>query len=502
MLVGLCLGARLVFLAAVSHRRPARPCFQTMPTKTELLDHLRPWGQEHLLAFWDELAPAEQAHLAMQILRVDGALLTQLRQEQQRDAAAGDENSLNRLAARAESPPAILLDGTGAPFSPAQARACGEQALRDGQLGMILVAGGLGTRLNFDHPKGMFPLGPVSEQPLFQILIERLLAVSRRYGVSIPLYLMTSPATDAETRQFLDENNNFGLPADDLHIFPQETMWAIDDSWRRILLESRGSLFLGPDGHGGMLAALHGSGGLADIQRRGLRHLFYGQVDNPLLQVCDPQLVGSHILAESEMTTQVIRKRDPLERVGNVVSVDGRVHVIEYSDLAPELARQTTAAGGLKLWAGSMAVHLFAADFLRRVSADRGALPFHRAHKKVPYVDEQGNQVTPDQPNAIRFEKFIFDLLPAAQNALVLEADPAEAFAPVKNAPGEKSDTPATARAAMAARHRRWLLAAGVNVPPDVPVEISPLFALDADELKQKLPPGLRIDKPTYMGPR
>ena len=150
-------------------------------------------------------------------------------------------------------------------------------------------------------------------------------------------------------------------------------MWAVDDRFERILLESPGSLFLGPDGHGGMLAALAKSGCLADAQRRGLEHFFYGQIDNPLLQVCDELFLGSHVLAGSEMTTQVVQKRDPLERVGNVVSIDGKVQVIEYSDLPEEFARQTNPDGSLKLWAGNLAVHAFDVEFLARCSAQRKA---------------------------------------------------------------------------------------------------------------------------------
>src|SRR5439155_1524322 len=167
------------------------------------------------------------------------------------------------LAARAEPPPAARLDGKGVRFTPDAARTVGAEILRAGQVGMILVAGGLGTRLGFDQPKGLLPLGPLSQRSLFQILLEQLLAVARRYGVRIPLYVMTSPATDTLTRQYLSENRWFGLPPDDCRIFCQGTMWAVDEQFERILLESPGSLFLGPDGHGGMLAALASSGCLA-----------------------------------------------------------------------------------------------------------------------------------------------------------------------------------------------------------------------------------------------
>jgi UDP-N-acetylglucosamine/UDP-N-acetylgalactosamine diphosphorylase len=465
--------------------------------KNALLARLRPSGQEHLLAFWERLDAAQRRQLASQIAEVDLDLLAKLRGRRS-ESAADDKAQFAALAARAESPPAIRLDGTG-PFTRQQAIDRGEAALRGGEVGMVLVAGGLGTRLGFDKPKGMFEIGPLSRRCLFEVIIDQLRAVSRRYGCTIPLYLMTSPATDAATRDFLAEHGNFGLAPSELQIFCQATMWALDDRWEKILLEALDSLFLGPDGHGGMLQAFVKNGCLNDVRRRGIKHLFYGQVDNPILTVCEPYLIGCHLLAGSQMTTQVARKRDPLERVGNVVSIDGRVHIIEYSDLPESSARQTNADGSLKLWAGNLAVHVFDADFLAAAADDPESLPFHIAHKKVPYLSESGEQVEPEKPNAIRFERFIFDLLPRAENALVVEADPAEAFAPVKNADGEKTDTKATAQAAMVALHRRWLAEAGMQVAPGATVEINPLWALDPAEIASKLTPGTRIEQNTYF---
>lgn len=465
--------------------------------KDTLLAWLRPAGQEHLLACWDRLDAAQRQKLATQIAEIDLDLLARLRSRRS-ESVADDKAQFAALATRAESPPAIRLDGQG-PFTRQQAIDRGESALRDGEVGMILVAGGLGTRLGFDKPKGMFEIGLLSRRCLFEVIIDQLRAVSRRYGNPIPLYLMTSPATDAATRDFLAEHGNFGLAASELKIFRQATMWALDDRWERILLEAPDSLFLGPDGHGGMLQAFVTSGCLSDVGSRGIKHLFYGQVDNPLLTVCEPYLIGCHLLAGSQMTTQVARKRDPLERVGNVVSIEGRVHIIEYSDLPESSARQTNADGSLKLWAGNLAVHVFDADFLAAAADDPEALPFHIAHKKVPYLSASGEQVEPEKPNAIRFERFIFDLLPRAENALVVEADPAGAFAPVKNADGEETDTKATAQAAIVALHRRWLEEAGMQVAPGATVEINPLWALDPPEIAQKLKAGTRIERNTYF---
>ncbi|MCS7305415.1 MAG: UDPGP type 1 family protein [Thermoguttaceae bacterium] len=464
------------------------------PSYQNLVEWLARYGQEHVLAFWDRLGLAERIGLARQLEQIDLELLSRL---WERGLVCEDVAS---LLERAESPPGVRLDGTGLPFSSAEARHQGEHLLRQGRVGVILVAGGQGTRLGFPHPKGMFPIGPISRKTLFQIHLEKVLAVGRRYGVRVPLYVMTSPATDQATRNFLEEHQFFGLPREDVVVFCQGMMPAVDAQTGKLLLEGPGRLALSPDGHGGLIQAMARTGALQHAQQRGLEHFFYFQVDNPLVPVCDPLFLGWHLLAQSEMTTLVIAKRHPLERVGNVISVDGRLYVIEYSDLPEELAHRRKPDGSLLLWAGSIAVHAIGVDFLARMSQQADQLPFHRARKKVPYVDSQGQLVHPDQPNAIKWERFIFDILPYAQRAIVVEGDPQECFAPLKNASGAKEDTPESVEAQMSALYARWLRLAGVEVADGVLVEISPLFALDAEQLRAKLSPGTRISGPTYFG--
>ncbi len=439
------------------------------------------------------MSEPQRQGLFQQIERVDFASIRELvdKQQQPTDFAA--------LTARAEPPPTYRLGASDNRVPAADARAAAVAAFSRGEVGAILVAGGQGTRLGFPHPKGMFPIGPVSKAPLFKILFEKLLALARRYGRPVPLYLMTSPATHEETVAYLTEQRWFGLAADDVHVFCQAQMPAVEISTGRLLLEDKDRLALSPDGHGGMLAALAKSGGLADMARRGLRHLLYFQVDNPIAEFCDPEFVGYHIVAGSEMTSQVVRKSEPLERVGNVVSVDGHLQVIEYSDLPEHVARLTNPNGSLRFWAGSIAVHVFEREFLERMQSSGGGLPFHVAKKKVPHIDAAGRHVEPQSPNAIKFERFIFDLLPSAQRAIVVEIEASKGFAPVKNAPGEKQDTPEAVQAAIVALHTDWLRQAGATVARSMPVEVSPLFALDAQELAGKIAPGLPVTQPTYF---
>lgn len=450
-------------------------------------------GQAHLLAFWDQLDASSQASLVEQIRSIDFARIEQ--------ALAGDQSEEDwaALADRSTSPPAIRLDGPASKQDHAPALALGEQALRDGKVAVILVAGGQGTRLDFDHPKGMYAIGPVSNRTLFEIHVDRLLAVGDRYGVRIPLYLMTSPATHDETVQYFADHHRLGLADDQLTIFCQGTMPAVDADTGRLLLAAPDRLFLSPDGHGGTLAALVKHGCLDQMQRHGIEQLFYFQVDNPLVDIADPTFVGHHLLAGSELTTQVIAKRDPHEKVGNVVLVDGHLQIIEYIDLPPESAERRTSDGSLLIWAGNIAVHMFDCAFLQRMAHQGGGLPWHLARKKVPFISERGDPITPDKPNAIKLETFIFDLLPNAKHALVVEVSEEDGFAPLKNASGASKDTPETCRAAIVARHRRWLIDAGAQVADDVAVEISARFALDAAELAGKIEQDIEISTDTYF---
>ncbi len=462
--------------------------------REQLVARLRPFGQEHLVTFWDRLDAQQRARLAGEIVAIDLAQIARL-------VAEPDPGPKARaLAARAQSPPAIRLGDADNRFAPSEARQAGMAALAQGKVGAVVVAGGQGTRLGFPHPKGMFPIGPVSRKSLFQLHAEKVLAAGRRYGRTIPLYVMTSPATHEETVAFFDRHQYFGLARDAVCIFCQGTMPAVDVTSGRILLERPDHVALSPDGHGGMLAAAGRAGIFDDCRRRGIEHLFYFQVDNPLVDVCGPEFLGYHLLAASEMTTQVIAKRFPTERVGNVVQVDGRLHVIEYSDLPDDVAERRRPDGSLAIWAGSIAVHAFAVEFLERMAAHAESLPFHRALKKVPYVDlATGALVHPTEPNAIKFERFIFDLMPSARNALVVEVDAARYFAPLKNAPQEGQDTPESVRAQMVAVYTEWLAQAGVLVEAGVAVEVSPLSALDAEELARRIPGPGRITQPAYF---
>jgi len=462
-------------------------------TTENWMESVHEFGQSHLLKFWDKFEADERTDLANQIQAIDFRELA--------DLFAGVEKTVDwvELSQRAQPPTAIRLQEPTPLFSRQYAIECGEQAIRDGKIGMILVAGGQGTRLGFDQPKGMFRIGPVSNRSLFAMHADSLRGAMRRYSASIPLYVMTSPATDLPTREYFESHHRLGLGEDELIVFCQGTMPALDAATGKILMESASRIALSPDGHGGIVSALDRQGILKSASQRGIEHFFYAQVDNPLVRACDPELIGYHLLSKSQMTTQVVKKRFGKEKVGNVVSVGGRTHIIEYSDLPDEAASRTNSQGELSLWAGNIAVHVLDLKFLAASAQNAGGLPFHRAVKQVPFLKEDGTMEKPASPNAIKFERFVFDLLPLAERTMVVEGDAADVFAPVKNAEGAPTDTPSATRAALVAQHKRWLESAGVTVSPSVKVEINPNWALDADEVRMKIqkPSSILVD--TYF---
>jgi UDP-N-acetylglucosamine/UDP-N-acetylgalactosamine diphosphorylase len=451
-----------------------------------LREKLAAVGQEQVLRFHDALPPESQRRLASQLGQQDLGLLK----------ALADEYVVRKpvVALPTDIKPVTPYPRRPAPGQEslyADALARGFELLKAGKVAAFLVAGGQGTRLGYDGPKGEYPVTPIKGKPLFQVFAEQLHNHSRTYGKVIPWYVMTSEVNDAPTRAFFKKNLFFGYSEADVFFFQQGMMPAFGTDGK-LLLGEKDSLALSPDGHGGSLRALDRSGALADMKRRGVEHLSYFQVDNPLVHTIDPLFLGLHDLTGSEMSSKTVPKANALEKVGNFCVGDGKTQVIEYSDLPEALAKQTNPDGGLAFNAGSIAIHALRVSFIERLNAGgRLELPWHRADKKVPYVDEAGTLVKPDKVNAVKLEQFVFDAIPLAANPLVFTTSRAEEFSPVKNAQGD--DSPATCKRDQVRRNAEWLELAGVDVPransePAATIEISPLYAANAEQLKQRKP--------------
>ncbi|WP_197440298.1 UTP--glucose-1-phosphate uridylyltransferase [Polystyrenella longa] len=445
-------------------------------------------NQQHLLKWWGELTEEQQATFQNQLESIDFELISRLL-----DKGAGeDEEPLSEKAQRATPPRNLvrLADLENNFDLAVEADKKGRELLAAGKVGVVLVAGGQGTRLGFDQPKGMYPIGPVTDRTLFQIMFEQVQARSRQAGKPIPYLIMTSDATDAETRSYLHSQDYFGLDEKDVLFFKQGTMPAVDDQTGKLLLAEKGALSVTPDGHGGMLGALLKAELFEELEKRGIEYLYYHQVDNPTATIADPLFLGLHALRESELSTKVIAKVDAAEKTGVVVDVDGETQIIEYSDMPTEVSEKLNDDGSLTHWAGNTAIHAFDVAFLKRIAESADGLPFHVAHKKVAYLGENGELVSPSEPNAYKFERFIFDALPMAKNALVLEADRMKEFNPVKNADG--NDSPQTCKAALTIIAMDWLTTAGAEIASDTTIEISPLFAVEPADLDGKIEPGTR----------
>ncbi len=466
----------------------------------ELAARLEALGQGHLVDAVERLPEPQRHGLVAQIRGLDLELVAELA-----GRFAGPD-------AEGEEPPSDITPADAIPIPRDEAARArerrayeeGERRLRAGELACVLLAGGQGTRLGFDGPKGDLPFAPISGHTLFAHHSAKVVALRRRYGCELPFIILTSPANDAATRASFDASDRYGLGPHGVQFVVQGTMPAVDRETGAILLEAPGRLALSPDGHGGVLTALRRAGALDALRSRGVRTIFTFQVDNPLLSVARPAFVGYHALAGADMSSIVVHKLSPDERMGVVARVDGRTAVVEYSDLPDQLARWRDPEGRLVLWAGSIAAHCIEVDFVERLTETGRGLPFHRALKRVPHVTADGGLVDPEAPNGIKLETFLFDALPLARATTTVEVSREDEFSPIKNADGD--DSPAMARLHLNRLYARWLEGAGIPVARDgdgepVDLEIDPRLALDADELAERLPVLTAIDRPTVLGP-
>ena len=444
----------------------------------ELRRRLAAAGQEQLLRFWDELDDAGKAKLAAQLDAIDFEELRRLIGEYVvRRPVTGIPADL----APAKWLPRKAPAGREAYYGEAVRR--GEEALREGRVAFLTVAGGQGTRLGYNAPKGTYPIGPVSGRSLFAYFAGTLKRAGEKYGRRFDWYVMTSTVNRAATEAFFEEKKFFGLAPEQVFFFTQGSMPAIGSDGK-VLLAAKDSLALSPDGHGGTLLALRKSGALDRMKAAGVEVISYFQVDNPLAPLADPLFIGLHLAENSDMSAIMLPKTGPEEKLGNFCVSGGRLHIIEYSDLPAELGNRRNPDGSLMFLAGSPAIHMISRAFIESLTASGTLkLPWHRADKKIPCLDEAGNPVTPSAPNGVKLESFIFDALPLAPRTMLLEGVRAECFAPTKNATGV--DSVESCRAMLVARDLRRLEAAGVKIPraadgsAECLVEIAPEAAID-----------------------
>ena len=431
-------------------------------------------GQGHLFGHWEARPPLMKQRLLEDLLALDMALLSELCSLLDRPRPAAEEIIPAPFIPAAES----RVD--------AEARAIGEDLVRRGKTAFLTVAGGQGSRLGFDGPKGMYPASPIRRLTLFALLAEKIRAARRWYGISSPWLVMTSQANRAATEHYFATEGFFGLGRDTVRFFSQAMLPALYPDGR-LVMAGDGGLFLSPNGHGGVVEGLRREGLLEALRGQGVEELFYFQVDNPLVTIPDPVFMGFHRRDGAEVSTKVVRKACAEEKLGSIALAAGRPCVVEYSDMPDDLMRARGNDGDLLFPQGSIAIHIFSVDFLLRADL---RLPYHLARKSVQALNPAPRGTDIQEEEAIKMESFVFDTIPLARRALFFEVERAEEFAPLKNREGV--DSVETCTRGQVEKAARWLEACGVQVSRDergAPVhaiEISPLFAADPGILAAK----------------
>lgn len=383
----------------------------------------------------------------------------------------------------------------------------GWKEISKGNVCSVIMSGGQGTRLGFDGPKGMYHPGLLSEKSIFQIHIEKVMKIKDLCSVKfssvpvpkIPIYIMTSDINHQKIMAYFKEVNYFGYPAEDIVFFEQglEPTFTFDG---KVIVESKDSLSLAPSGNGGIYKALKTSGAVDDMSRRGIKHLHVYGIDNVLTKVLDPLFIGACYDQNAEVGNKSVWRADKSEKVGVSAEANGRLHILEYTELPASVADTVDASGKLIYGAANICNHYFDISFLKEkvLVGDMSALSYHAASKKIPSLDPvSGLTVKPTANNGIKLETFIFDVFPLADRWVVMECDRCDEFAPVKNAPGSVQDSPDTARRMISDQAIRWLQAAGAILvyPPGqsgsgsdlVPMwcEVSPLRSYAGEGLQE-----------------
>lgn len=376
-------------------------------------------GQAHVLRWWDELDEKGQKKLLDQIDHIDWNLLPLATQHKQ--------------AARGKIEPIDGLDLEEIEKDRSQYLAVGKEAVRAGKVAAVLLAGGQGTRLGNDAPKGTFDIGITRHLSIFEQLICNLQEAVMQCGGIVPLYIMTSESNDAATRLFFEENNYFGYPAEQIKFFRQEMAPAVNLDGK-LLMSAKDSLALSPNGNGGWYSSLVRAGLAAEAERRGVEWFNVFAVDNVLQRMADPVFVGATILSGKATGAKFVRKAYPEERVGVLCLEDGKPGVIEYYEIDEKMANLRDGAGRLVYSCGVTLNYLFRADVLSSIMEAR--LPVHVAKKKVPYLDETGQLIEPETENGYKFETLILDMVRCAGSCLPFEVEREKEFAPIKNRTG------------------------------------------------------------------
>ncbi|MBQ8961233.1 MAG: UDPGP type 1 family protein [Ruminococcus sp.] len=385
---------------------------------------LEKYGQQHILGHFAELSEPEKLDLLQQIERVDFSVLDNLDKEKNANSHRGQFRPLGAATIDDISRKKDLFRETGL------------QAIRSGKAAAVLLAGGQGTRLGFDKPKGMFNIGVNRELYIFECLINNLMKVVKEAGAWVPLYIMTSEKNHNDTTAFFEEKDYFGYDKDSVRFFIQDMAPSVGYDGK-ILMEDKGRISSSPNGNGGWFSSMVRAGLLSDLRDKGIEWLNVFAVDNVLQQIADPLFIGAVIESGCESGGKVVSKADPDERVGVLCLEDGMPSIVEYYEMTEEMRTLLTDEGELAYKYGVILNYLFNIHKLEQIVGEK--LPVHVVEKKIPYMDESGQFISPEEPNGYKFETLVLDMVHQQSSCLPYEVDRSKEFAPVKNPTGVDS---------------------------------------------------------------
>jgi len=456
-------------------------------------------GQGHVFKFFNGLSDEKKKIFINQVSDIEVENLAEFRQHAL-DTEADMKDSVN--AELLALPSVSLADSSEEERN--RWSSLGRKLISEGKVGVLVLAGGQGSRLGSTDPKGMYDIGLPSHKSLFQVQGEKIrklqLLIGKEFNkesVVIPWYVMTSPATHEPTVNFFQKHDNFGLNKDNILFFQQGVLPAMTPEGQ-VLMESKSRVFVAPDGNGGLYRALKSKGILDDMHKRGVEYVAQYCVDNILSKVGDPTFIGFTAERQAHVACKSVKKVDPDEKVGLLVSRNGKPGVAEYSEISSELTKKKDSNGDLFLRAGHICINCFSVDFLNKAASEYKT-KFHIARKKIPTIDENGKKFTPPKENGWKLEQFIFDPFEYVKEVVVFEVPREQEFSALKNPPGTKTDSPDSSRQDLSNLHKGWLNKRGAVIKGDATAlcEISPLYSYDGEGLeavKEK-----EYDLPLYL---
>ena len=400
---------------------------------SETIETLKQYGQEHIVRLLKKLDEENKQELIEQIGHIDFHQMMELYENTKKEV----EIKENKIEAIPYLDKSKLTNEQTSEFNK-----LGEEILKNGQYAVVTMAGGQGTRLGHTGPKGTFKLDVYGKgKYLFEILIENLKEANNKYGATIPWYIMTSKENNAQTVEFLEKNNYFGYDKNYVTIFTQSELPLVNIEGKFIINKDL-KIKEASDGNGGTYSSLRASGALADMKERGIKWVFIGSVDNALLKMADVTLLGMAIERNVQIASKSIVKANPHERVGVFCKMNGHPKVIEYTELPEKMAEEVDENGELKYGESHIMCNLYSIEAIEKISQE--PLMYHSAFKKNSYIDENGKEIVPEEPNSYKFESFIFDAFEFFDDIAILRGKREDDFAPVKNKEGV--DSPKTAK--------------------------------------------------------